>query len=84
MDINDSLNAQFGLGNTIFTQGYMKRQALYACMTCCPADGEQQAGVCLACSYHCHEDHDLVELYTKRQVAKCVYMSHGEGLEALS
>ncbi|XP_045113119.1 putative E3 ubiquitin-protein ligase UBR7 isoform X2 [Portunus trituberculatus] len=44
----------------------MKRQALYACMTCCPADGEQQAGVCLACSYHCHEDHDLVELYTKR------------------
>lgn len=49
-----------------YDQGYMKRQALYACMTCCPADGEQQAGVCLACSYHCHEDHDLVELYTKR------------------
>ncbi|KAK8375709.1 hypothetical protein O3P69_008465 [Scylla paramamosain] len=49
-----------------YDQGYMKRQALYACMTCCPADGDHQAGVCLACSYHCHEDHDLVELYTKR------------------
>ena len=22
--------------------------------------------MCLACSYHCHEGHDLVELYTKR------------------
>jgi len=24
------------------------------------------AGICLACSYKCHEGHDLVELYTKR------------------
>ncbi|XP_047478594.1 putative E3 ubiquitin-protein ligase UBR7 [Penaeus chinensis] len=49
-----------------YDQGNMKRQALYACMTCCPADSELLAGVCLACSYHCHEDHELVELYTKR------------------
>lgn len=49
-----------------YDQGYVKRQALYACMTCCPADNGRLAAVCLACSYHCHEDHDLIELYTKR------------------
>ncbi|KAH9393038.1 putative E3 ubiquitin-protein ligase ubr7 [Tyrophagus putrescentiae] len=48
------------------------RQALYACKTCemavaDPGTGaKHQAGVCLACSIHCHEGHDLVELYTKR------------------
>ena len=26
------------------------------------------AGICLACSLHCHEDHDLYELYTKRSI----------------
>ncbi|XP_068226755.1 putative E3 ubiquitin-protein ligase UBR7 [Palaemon carinicauda] len=46
--------------------GYVKRQALYACVTCCPADSGRVAGVCLACSYHCHGDHELIELYTKR------------------
>ena len=25
------------------------------------------AGICLACSYACHNDHTLVELYTKRR-----------------
>ncbi len=52
----------------------MKRQPLYACLTCCtniPEDEtsknlSKKAGVCLACSYHCHESHELVELYTKR------------------
>lgn len=43
----------------------MKRQALYACNTCTPKGGEP-TGVCLACSYKCHEGHDLFELYTKR------------------
>uniref|UniRef100_A0A3P9HNS6 Putative E3 ubiquitin-protein ligase UBR7 n=2 Tax=Oryzias latipes TaxID=8090 RepID=A0A3P9HNS6_ORYLA len=45
--------------------GYVKRQALYACNTCTPKGGEA-AGVCLACSYKCHEGHELFELYTKR------------------
>nr|CAH7731899.1 unnamed protein product [Callosobruchus chinensis] len=52
-----------------YTEGYIKRQALYSCLTCIPEaknDPEVAAGVCLACSYHCHEGHDLVELYTKR------------------
>ena len=57
------------------TQGYVDRQAIYACATCSKAapfpsseggEEEKLAGVCLACSLHCHEDHDLYELYTKR------------------
>lgn len=50
-------------------QGYLKRQALYACLTCIPdarIDESKRAGICLACTYHCHDGHELVELYTKR------------------
>lgn len=42
---------------------------MYACLTCTPearTDPTKRAGICLACSYSCHDDHDLVELYTKR------------------
>ena len=52
-----------------YIQGAVKRQALYSCLTCCPEgrnDLEKCAGICLACSYQCHENHELVELYTKR------------------
>ncbi|CAG9838139.1 unnamed protein product [Diabrotica balteata] len=52
-----------------YVEGYIKRQALYSCLTCIPEakeDPERGAGVCLACSYHCHDGHELVELYTKR------------------
>ncbi|XP_055386468.1 putative E3 ubiquitin-protein ligase UBR7 [Condylostylus longicornis] len=52
-----------------YNTGYIKRQALYSCLTCCPEakdDLTKAAGVCLACSYKCHENHELVELYTKR------------------
>ncbi|KAG2457718.1 BTBD7 protein, partial [Polypterus senegalus] len=48
-----------------YPEGYVKRQALYACNTCTPK-GSEPAGICLACSYKCHEGHDLFELYTKR------------------
>ncbi|XP_060685339.1 putative E3 ubiquitin-protein ligase UBR7 [Hemiscyllium ocellatum] len=48
-----------------YSDGYVKRQALYACNTCTPKGG-QPAGICLACSYKCHEGHELFELYTKR------------------
>ena len=47
----------------------MSRQALYACLSCTISDSSGEtvlAGVCLACSYECHENHQLVELYTKR------------------
>lgn len=46
-------------------KGYVSRQALYACNTCQLSEG-QSAGICLACSYHCHDGHNLFELYTKR------------------
>lgn len=52
-----------------YIQGAVKRQALYSCLTCCPEgrnDFEKCAGICLACSYQCHENHELIELYTKR------------------
>ncbi|KAJ3657279.1 hypothetical protein Zmor_009316 [Zophobas morio] len=52
-----------------YSDGYLKRQALYSCLTCIPEskeDPEKGAGICLACSYHCHDGHELVELYTKR------------------
>ncbi|XP_030626983.1 putative E3 ubiquitin-protein ligase UBR7 [Chanos chanos] len=48
-----------------YPEGYVKRQALYACNSCTPKGGEP-AGICLACSYKCHEGHELFELYTKR------------------
>ena len=46
----------------------MKRQALYACVSCTqPRNPDfKPAGICLACTYHCHEGHEIVELYTKR------------------
>ncbi len=44
----------------------MRRQALYACGTCIDKDAKDPAGICLACSLHCHEGHELYELYTKR------------------
>ncbi|ALC40087.1 CG15141 [Drosophila busckii] len=52
-----------------YTKGNIQRQALYSCLTCCPEarnDLTKCAGICLACSYRCHENHELVELYTKR------------------
>ncbi|XP_058814304.1 putative E3 ubiquitin-protein ligase UBR7 [Topomyia yanbarensis] len=55
--------------NCTYAKGYIERQALYACLTCLPesrVNEEKRAGVCLACSYHCHEGHELIELYTKR------------------
>ncbi|XP_055596070.1 putative E3 ubiquitin-protein ligase UBR7 [Uranotaenia lowii] len=55
--------------NCTYSQGYIGRQALYSCLTCIPesrTEEDKRAGVCLACSYRCHEGHEMVELYTKR------------------
>ncbi|XP_044955946.1 putative E3 ubiquitin-protein ligase UBR7 isoform X1 [Hordeum vulgare subsp. vulgare] len=43
--------------------GYLKRQAVFSCLTCVP-DGV--AGVCTACCLACHDGHEVVELWTKR------------------
>ncbi|XP_076098227.1 putative E3 ubiquitin-protein ligase UBR7 [Mytilus galloprovincialis] len=53
--------------NCTYVMGYVPRQALYACMTC---NTSEPSGICLACSYECHDGHDLIELYTKRNF-KC-------------
>nr|DAD36279.1 TPA_asm: hypothetical protein HUJ06_006919 [Nelumbo nucifera] len=42
-----------------YEKGYMKRQAIFSCLTCTP-DGN--AGVCTACSLSCHDGHE----WTKR------------------
>lgn len=47
-----------------YSNGYMKRQAIFSCLTCVP-DGS--AGVCTACSLLCHDGHEMVELWTKRK-----------------
>ncbi|XP_042429142.1 putative E3 ubiquitin-protein ligase UBR7 isoform X1 [Zingiber officinale] len=44
--------------------GYMKRQAIFSCLTCVPSGN---AGVCTACSLSCHDGHEVVELWTKRK-----------------
>lgn len=46
-----------------YNKGYLKRQAIFSCLTCTP-DGN--AGVCTACSLACHDGHEIVELWTKR------------------
>ncbi|XP_064487747.1 putative E3 ubiquitin-protein ligase UBR7 [Ornithodoros turicata] len=67
-ELEEDANAVLGGSddkNCTYAQGYVNRQALYACITCVPPNAEP-AGVCLACSYACHEGHELYELYTKR------------------
>lgn len=56
----------------VLLQGYVKRQAVFACSTCTPKDGDP-AGVCLACANTCHDGHDIFELYTKRYAVKIEY-----------
>lgn len=41
------------------------RQQVYACLTCLEKTGIP-SGVCYSCSIQCHSDHNLVELFTKR------------------
>ncbi|WAR18413.1 UBR7-like protein [Mya arenaria] len=67
-DLQDDATAVLGDNddkNCSYPLGYQSRQALYACITCKTKDNAT-AGVCLACSYDCHEGHELYELYTKR------------------
>lgn len=68
-ELEEDANAVLGAcddQNCTYSQGYIKRQALYACRTCSSPNTEP-AGICLACSYACHGEHELYELYTKRK-----------------
>lgn len=47
------------------------RQTLFSCLTCRPPPADPQeaytpAGVCYSCSISCHGEHELVELFGKR------------------
>ncbi|KAL8997980.1 MAG: hypothetical protein Q9188_006198 [Gyalolechia gomerana] len=47
------------------------RQNLYSCLTCnppprSPSDPYKPAGVCYSCSIACHGEHELVELFNRR------------------
>ncbi|EGG12423.1 uncharacterized protein MELLADRAFT_70616 [Melampsora larici-populina 98AG31] len=48
------------------------RQSIYSCLTCNPPQETQdsktnsQAGICASCSINCHTDHQLVELFIRR------------------
>ncbi|TGJ84731.1 hypothetical protein E0Z10_g4013 [Xylaria hypoxylon] len=47
------------------------RQNIYACLTCNPPpknpdDPFNAAGICYSCSVQCHGDHELVEIFQKR------------------
>ncbi|OLL23894.1 Protein mlo2 [Neolecta irregularis DAH-3] len=43
------------------------RQSVYACRSCDPQSPEsQRGGICYSCSIECHGDHELVELFSKR------------------
>ncbi|KAF3491291.1 mlo2 [Arthroderma uncinatum] len=47
------------------------RQSLFSCITCNPPPNDTTApyipaGVCYSCSISCHGEHELVELFTKR------------------
>ncbi|CAB0035587.1 unnamed protein product [Trichogramma brassicae] len=67
-ELEEDCNAVLGASddqNCTYNKGYI-RQALYACKTCT----ESRAAICLACSLHCHEGHELIELYTKRLFRK--------------
>ncbi|KAF3448704.1 hypothetical protein FNV43_RR09417 [Rhamnella rubrinervis] len=46
-----------------YNKGYMKRQAIFSCLTCTP---NGNAGLCTACSLSCHDGHEILELWTKR------------------
>ncbi|XP_050423192.1 putative E3 ubiquitin-protein ligase UBR7 [Adelges cooleyi] len=48
-----------------YSMGYLNRQALYACITC-TEEGKISGAICLPCMYQCHENHELIELWTKR------------------
>lgn len=56
---------QSNLGECTYPKGYLKRQGLFSCRTCM-GNGCLPAVICYACAEECHSDHELYELWTKR------------------
>ena len=51
-----------------YNQGY-QTQELFACLTCYKEKAEL-ACICVGCSLNCHKDHEIINLYFKRNY-KC-------------
>ncbi|CAF0872788.1 unnamed protein product [Adineta steineri] len=64
LDRERALYGNCDVDTCTYPQGYVRRQALFTCMTC--NNNEQCTGICAACAYHCHANHNVNELYTKR------------------
>ena len=71
--LEDDANAVLGdVSDTACTYalGYMPRQPVYACTTC--SGSGTPSGICLACSYHCHEvcdDHIQYRLHVAHHIS---------------
>uniref|UniRef100_A0A914YCT8 UBR-type domain-containing protein n=1 Tax=Panagrolaimus superbus TaxID=310955 RepID=A0A914YCT8_9BILA len=67
LEMNPEESRFAGLSDTVCTydEGYI-RQEIFSCLTCYEKT-KQIAGICFACSSECHDGHELVELYTRRQ-----------------
>ncbi|KRY76760.1 putative E3 ubiquitin-protein ligase UBR7, partial [Trichinella pseudospiralis] len=61
----DELAGAHGTSNCTYPLGYVKRQAVYSCITCWEKSGSF-CGICTACYLKCHNTHDALQLYTKR------------------
>ncbi|KRX35195.1 putative E3 ubiquitin-protein ligase UBR7 [Trichinella murrelli] len=61
----DELAGAYGTSNCTYPLGYVKRQAIYSCITCWEKSGSF-CGICTACYLTCHNTHDALQLYTKR------------------
>ncbi|KAI1270434.1 hypothetical protein F5Y18DRAFT_13025 [Xylariaceae sp. FL1019] len=60
----------YSIKNCTRPLGYL-RQNIYACLTCNPAPADPNdpfnpAGICYSCSVQCHGEHELVEIFQKR------------------
>ena len=66
LDRERALYGNCDVDTCTYPQGYMKRQALFVCMTCYQNGDGQLAGLCAACAFHCHSGHEVNELYTRR------------------
>ncbi|KRY30864.1 putative E3 ubiquitin-protein ligase UBR7 [Trichinella spiralis] len=61
----DELAGAHGTSDCTYPLGYVKRQAIYSCITCWEKSGSF-CGICTACYLKCHNTHDALQLYTKR------------------
>ncbi|KAL1901544.1 hypothetical protein Cpir12675_000413 [Ceratocystis pirilliformis] len=61
----------YSINTCTYPQGPL-RQSIFSCLTCNPPPADLSipydgaAGICYACSVQCHGDHQLVEIFSKR------------------